>query len=48
MEEEKENKKESRYVVSITGKNTHFEVPINNMSDFENLDNILKILKKKL
>ncbi|VVB82668.1 Uncharacterised protein [uncultured archaeon] len=48
MVEEKEKKKESLFLVSITGKNTHFEVPINDMSDFENLDEILRILKKKL
>ncbi|MFA5070771.1 MAG: hypothetical protein WC511_00175 [Candidatus Pacearchaeota archaeon] len=43
-----EEKKEARYTVLITGKNTHFEVPINEFKDFENLDEILKILKKKL
>jgi len=45
MEKEK---RESRYLVSITGKNTNFEVPIDNISDFANLDEILKILKKRL
>lgn len=48
MEEQKESKKESRYLVMITGKNTHFEVPINDLGDFANLDEILRILKKKL
>jgi hypothetical protein len=41
-------KKMSRYVVSITGSNTNFEVPISDMSDFNDLDEILRILKKKL
>jgi hypothetical protein len=41
-------KKEARYTILITGRNTHFEVPINNIKDFEDLENILKILKKKL
>jgi hypothetical protein len=40
--------KESKFVISIIGKNIHFEVPINSLNDFENLDEILKILKKKL
>ena len=43
-----DEKKENRYLVLITGKNTHFEVPINSMSDFNDLENILKILKKKI
>ncbi len=46
--EEKESKRESRFVVSITGKNTNFEVPINSLADFEDLEGILDILKKKL
>jgi hypothetical protein len=41
-------KKISKYIVSITGSNTNFEVPISDMSDFENLEGILDILKKKL
>jgi len=41
-------KRESRYIVSITGSNTSFEVPISDMADFENLQGILDILKKKL
>ncbi len=41
-------KKESKYVVSITGSNTNFEVPISNMADFEDLEGILDVLKKKL
>lgn len=45
---EEENKKESIFLISITGSNTNFEVPINNMEDFKDLDNILRILKKKL
>jgi hypothetical protein len=40
--------KEARYKIFITGKNTHFEFSINEFKDFENLDDILKILKKKL
>ncbi len=46
MSEEK--KRESIFVISITGKNTHFEVPINSMEDFERVDEILKVLKRKL
>jgi hypothetical protein len=45
MEEEKG---ESLFLVSITGKNIHFEVPINSLNDFKNLDDILKTIKKKL
>jgi hypothetical protein len=45
MEEEK---RESLFLVSITGRNINFEVPINSISDFKNLDDILKTLKKKL
>ncbi len=45
MEKEK---RESRYLVSITGSNTNFEVPINSMEDFKDLEGILDILKKKL
>lgn len=41
-------KKNSVYVVSITGSNTNFEVPISSIADFENLEGILDILKKKL
>lgn len=41
-------KRECVYVVSITGKNTNFEVPVSNMKDFEDLQGILDILKKKL
>ncbi len=41
-------KKNNVYVVSITGSNTNFEVPITDISDFENLQGILDILKKKL
>ena len=41
-------KKNSVYVVSITGNNTNFEVPISDIADFENLEGILDILKKKL
>jgi hypothetical protein len=43
-----EEKKESLFVVSIIGKGIHFEVPIKEMNDFKNLDDILKRLKKKL
>lgn len=45
MEEEK---KKSLFLISITGKNIHFEVPINTLKDFEDVDNIMKTLKKKL
>ena len=48
LEEKKEEKKTSRYFITIIGSNTHFEVPINNLNDFEDLERILKILKKKL
>jgi len=41
-------KKASVYVVSITGSNTNFEVPIRDMDDFKDLEGILDILKKKL
>jgi nitrate reductase NapAB chaperone NapD len=40
--------KENKFIVTITGKNTNFEVPINNMKDFEDLEGILDVLKKKL
>ena len=43
-----ENKKECLFLVSITGNNIHFEVPVNSLGDFENLDDILRRLKKKL
>jgi len=43
-----EEKKESLFVVSIVGKGINFEVPINSLDDFKNLDDILKKLKKKL
>jgi len=45
---EEENKIESLFLVSIIGDNTNFEVPINCIEDFKNLDNILRTLKKKL
>ncbi len=48
MEDEKEGKRASKFFVTITGNNTHFECPIDNMNDFEDLDRILKVLKKKL
>jgi len=43
-----QEKRESLFLVSITGRNINFEVPVNSMNDFENLENILKTLKKKL
>jgi len=46
MEEEK--KRESKFMISITGHNTHFEVPVNSMEDLERVDEILKVLKRKL
>ena len=48
MTEKKEEKKPSRYLMTITGSNTHFEVPINNIEDFEDFEKLLKLLKKKL
>jgi hypothetical protein len=48
MPEEKRDGKTSRYLITITGSNTHFEVPISNLDDFEDLEKILRILKKKL
>ena len=48
LEEKKEGKKPNRYLITITGSNTHFEVPINNLGDFDDLEKLLKILKKKL
>ncbi len=48
MTDDKMEKRESKFVVSIIGKNIHFEVPIDSLNDFENLDEILRILKKKL
>jgi hypothetical protein len=45
MEEEK---RESLFLVSIIGRNINFEVPVNSMNDFENVENILRTLKKKL
>lgn len=41
-------KRNSVYIVSIKGSNTNFEVPISNVDDFEDLEGILDILKKKL
>ncbi|MDD5012513.1 MAG: hypothetical protein PHQ66_02620 [Candidatus Nanoarchaeia archaeon] len=43
-----EEKKENKYLVLITGRNTHFEIPVNNIKDFNDLQNILEILKRKL
>jgi len=43
-----EEKKESLFIVSILGKGIHFEVPVNSLDDFKNLDDILKKLKKRL
>ena len=43
-----EEKRESLFMVSITGKDIHFEVPVNSIDDFENIDNILRTLKKRL
>ncbi|OGJ12929.1 hypothetical protein A3K82_01545 [Candidatus Pacearchaeota archaeon RBG_19FT_COMBO_34_9] len=40
--------KTNRYLITITGSHTHFEVPISNLDDFDDLEKILKILKKKL
>ena len=45
---EEENKRDNIFTISITGSNANFEVPINSMDDFRNLDDILRILKKKL
>jgi hypothetical protein len=48
VDEKKENKKQGRYLVTITGNNTDFACPINDLSDFENLENILRAIKKKV
>ena len=45
MEEEK---RENLFLVSIVGENIFFEVPVNSANDLENVENILKTLKKKL
>ena len=47
MEEKKDNKK-SKYIITITGSNTDFVFPINTISDFKNLEQVLKTIKKKL
>ncbi len=47
MTNEKEQK-EDKYHILITGKNIHFEIPVNNLSDFNDLQNLLELLKKKL
>mgnify|MGYP001559938307 FL=1 len=39
---------DNKYIVSIYGENTSFKFPINNVSDFEDMEAILKIIKKKL
>jgi len=48
MADEKKGKKQGKYLVLITGENTHFEIPVDNLKDFNVLQNILEILKKKL
>lgn len=48
VEKKEENKKQSRYLVTITGNNTDFACPINTLSDFENLEEILRMIKKKV
>ncbi len=42
-----EAKKEGKYIVSIKGSNTNFEVPITTIGDFDDVDEILRVLKKK-
>ncbi|MFH0831898.1 MAG: hypothetical protein V1886_03485 [archaeon] len=39
---------ENKYIVSIFGKNTNFEFPINQNSDIEDVEAILNIIRKKL
>ena len=41
-------KKECKFLITVTGKDIHFEVPINKSDDLIDIENILKILKKKL
>jgi len=48
MTDEKRGKISNRYTVSIIGSGANFEVPINELKDFENLEEILRILKKKM
>lgn len=48
VDEKRETKKESRYLVTITGNNTDFACPINTLSDFENLEEILRTIKRKV
>jgi hypothetical protein len=48
FEDKKESKQASKYLITITGSNTHFEVPINDIGDFEDFEKLLKLLKKKL
>ncbi len=45
---EEEKKRESRFTVSITGKNINFEVPVNSMEDFERVEGILDVLRRKI
>lgn len=47
-EEKKERKKESKFTVSITGKNINFEVPVNSIEDFVRVEEILDILRRKI
>ena len=48
MAEKKEGEKGYKYLVSITGSNTNFACPINNLADFEDLEEILRVLRKKI
>ncbi len=48
VDEKKDNKKQNRYLVTITGNNTDFACPINTIDDFENLEDILRAIKKKV
>jgi len=39
---------ENKYMISVVGKDTNFEFPINQISDIEDVEAILTIIKKKL
>jgi len=39
---------ENKYIISILGKNTNFEFPVNQLSDIADVEIILNIIKKKL
>ena len=39
---------DNKYLISISGKDTNFEFPINNAADIDDVETILAIIKKKL